>query len=81
MDMTLVSTKYQVVIPKAVRKKVGLKPGTRMRVNVRGEQIILSPAKTGKEWSWPDDYIKNLRGLLKIKNVSKYMEQERNSWE
>lgn len=81
MDMTLVSTKYQVVIPKAVRKKIGLKPGTRMRVNVAGEQIILSPAKTKKEWSWPDDYIKNLPNPWEGEDIEKYLQEEDDSWE
>lgn len=78
---TLVSTKYQVVIPKEARKKVGIKRGQKMDVDVTGHQIILSPAKSKKEWEWPEDYIKKLKNPWKGVNVDKYMDEERNSWD
>lgn len=82
MQQTLVSTKYQVVIPREVRKKIKVTPGQRMTIAVVGEQIILSPMKLKKKWEWPDDYLKNLKGLWKnTKDIEKYIEKERNSWE
>lgn len=78
---TLVSTKYQVVIPKEVRKKVGIKHGQKMNVSVNGDQIILSPAKSKKEWKWPDDYIEKLGGIWEGVDVDKYLDEERNSWD
>ncbi len=57
---TLVNVKYQVVIPKEARKKIKVKPGQRMNVDVAGNQIILSPAKSKKELKWPEDYYKKL---------------------
>jgi AbrB family looped-hinge helix DNA binding protein len=82
MNQTLVSTKYQVVIPKEVRKKIQVKPGQRLNIDTKGNQIILSPAQGKQAWIWPDDYIKNLRGLWKnTKDVEKYLEEERNSWD
>lgn len=81
MQQTLVSTKYQVVIPKEIRRKLKVKPGQRMNVHAVGEQIILSKLKQKKKWDWPDDYIKNLPNPWKGENVDAYLEKERNSWE
>lgn len=78
---TLVNIKYQVVIPKEARKKIKIKPGQKMIVDVVGEKVILSPAKNKKEWKWPDDYIKRLGGIWEGVDVDKYLDEERNSWD
>lgn len=78
---TLVNVKYQVVIPKEARKKVNIKPGQKMNVHVVGEQVILSPAKTGSKWNWPDDYLKKLKNPWEGENIEKYLEEEDRSWE
>lgn len=83
MEQTLVSTKYQIVIPKKVRKKLSVKPGQRMNIHTVGEQIILSKAHSGehKNWQWPEDYIKNLKNPWEGEDPIKYLDEERNSWE
>jgi len=81
MEQTSVNIKYQVVIPKAIRKKVKVKPGQKMNVNVSGEQIILSPAPAKTKWNWPHDHIKKLGGIWKPEEIDKYLEEERNSWD
>lgn len=81
MMQTLVSTKYQVVIPKEARKKIKVKPGQKLNVNVSGEQIILSPAKYKKKLNWPHDYIKMLKNPWEGEDPAKYLEEERNSWD
>jgi len=43
MPQTVVSSKYQVVIPKAVRERVHLQPGQKLAVVVRGGIISLVP--------------------------------------
>ena len=73
---TLVSTKYQVVIPRKIRKKTGIKPGQRLVVHLSGEQIILSPKR-----SWPGGYLKNLQGKLGVRDTNKYLSRERETWE
>lgn len=78
---TSVNVKYQVVIPKAARKKIKIKPGQRMNVDVVGEKVVLSKASTKKEWKWPDDYLKNLKDPWEGEDRKKYLEEERNSWE
>ena len=82
MIQTSVSTKYQVVIPRAIRKKIKVKPGQKLNIDTKGNKIILSPMQGKQAWVWPDDYIKNLRGLWKnTKDIEKYLEKERNSWD
>lgn len=76
-----VNVKYQVVIPKEARKKVGIKPGQRMNVNVSGDQIIFSPSRGKGELKWPEDYYKKLEDIWRGVDVDKYMEEERNSWD
>lgn len=78
---TLVNVKYQVVIPKEARKKINLKPGQKMDVEIMGEKVVLSKAKREPKWEWPDDYIKNLGGLWKSSaDIDKYLEEEDKSW-
>jgi len=40
---TVVSNKGQVVIPKEARDRLGLSPGTPLRVEVEGKRLILAP--------------------------------------
>jgi len=44
-----VSPKYQVVIPKEVREKLGLKPGQKLFVFVRDGGIRLEPPRSIRE--------------------------------
>ncbi len=43
MDEVTVSSKYQVVIPKRVRERIGLKPGQKLMVMVKHGIISLVP--------------------------------------
>ena len=51
----MLSPKYQVVIPKEVRKRLELKSGQRLQIIVRGGTITLVP----------DHPLKELRGLFR----------------
>ena len=55
MAETVVSSKFQVVIPKEVRKEIGLKTGQVLQVVGKGGVITLVP----------DQPISGLRGYLK----------------
>lgn len=81
MNQTLVSSKYQVVIPKEIRRKIKVKPGQKLDVDVMGEKIVLSPTKQLKKLKWPHDYIKLLKKDWENVDVEKYLEQERASWD
>ena len=79
MAMTTVSSKYQIVIPKAVRKAASLRPGTKLSVIALGnDQIVLKPLN--------GTHVDRLRGLGKevrraLGGGEKYLENERNSWD
>ena len=49
MAAVTVSPKYQVVIPKEVREKLGLSPGQRIQVVVYGDRIVLIPVRPTKQ--------------------------------
>ncbi len=43
MSEITISSKYQIVIPKAIREELSLKPGQRIRAIVLGDKIELVP--------------------------------------
>ncbi|MBI3989730.1 MAG: AbrB/MazE/SpoVT family DNA-binding domain-containing protein [candidate division NC10 bacterium] len=57
MPIVKTSAKGQVVIPKAIRKALGIKPGTSFHVRVEGKEVVL--------FRLPDDPIRALRGVVK----------------
>ena len=62
MAQAIVSTKYQIVIPKAVRQDAGIQSG----------QVVQIIARNGVVTIVPDQPLKNLRGYLrgmKVKNL------------
>jgi AbrB family looped-hinge helix DNA binding protein len=71
MLVTCATTKGQVVIPSAVRRKMGITEGTRIQVEVDEEhqRIILTPI-TRK-------YIHSLRGKYKGKHLLEALAQEK----
>lgn len=42
---TILSSKGQVVLPASARRRLGLKTGARFDCQVRGSQIVLTPAE------------------------------------
>jgi len=54
MPTATVSSKYQVVIPKSVRTKLGIRPGEQMQVFLYDGRIEYVPIKS----------LKSLRGFL-----------------
>ena len=48
MDAVLISTKGQIVLPVAVRRALGLKPGMRVQVKVEGRRATITPAPSGQ---------------------------------
>ncbi len=68
---TTATTKGQIVIPSSVRKRLGIKSGTRIKVELDEEkgQIILRPITR--------EYIHSLRGMLKGKGLLKELAAEK----
>jgi AbrB family looped-hinge helix DNA binding protein len=49
MSVAALSPKFQVVIPKEVRKQFGLKPGQRVQFSAEGDHISLKPILSAEE--------------------------------
>ena len=45
MAIVTISTKGQIVIPKGVREILGLRPGTKINIELEGDEIKLRPIK------------------------------------
>jgi len=70
--------KSQIVISKAIRKSLGLKPGDRLAAVVEGDKIILRPK--------PKSATARLRGLGKgtwgnRAKIDAYLEKLRDEWQ
>ncbi len=66
---TRTSTKGRIVIPAALRRKYGIKNGTKIIVTDGEGSIILKPVT--------EQYLRNLQGSLKGKGVLKTLIDER----
>ncbi len=49
MDAVTISTKYQVVIPRAARKQLRIKPGQKMQVILYDNRVVLIPVRPIEE--------------------------------
>ena len=49
MDIVTVSSKYQIVIPRAIREKWNIRPGQRVRLIVYGNRLEVVPVRKIKE--------------------------------
>ncbi len=57
MDVAQVTSKGQLVVPARLRRKYGIKAGTKVRFMERDNEIVLQPLTR--------DYIRSVCGLLK----------------
>ncbi len=67
MNTVTVSPKFQVVIPKEIRRKLNLKPGQKLQIMESGDRIEFIPLKS----------IKEARGFLKGINTTIKREVDR----
>lgn len=79
MHQATVGSKYQVVIPKQVRKRVkGLKPGSKVNIGLSSDNTITVKAS-------PEDWLLRTRGMMKNAwkgiDTTKYLENLRNEWD
>ena len=66
MEIVTVSTKYQIVIPRKVREKLGVRVGQKITVLAYDNRIVLIPARP----------IQEARGSLKGIDTSVEREEE-----
>lgn len=70
METTTLSSKGQIIIPKAVRESRSWRPGTRFTVEETKEGILLRPAKLV-----PRTTLEQVSGILKYKGPPKTIEE------
>jgi AbrB family looped-hinge helix DNA binding protein len=66
MAQTKLSSKYQLVIPKEIRKEIGLKVGEKLTILAKDGIISLIPSQT----------IKSMRGYVKGIKWGDYRDEE-----
>ena len=64
-----ITVKGQIVIPASLRRKYGIKPGTKIQIYDDGERIILKPVT--------EEFYGKLRGSLKRKTALKVLMADR----
>jgi len=67
MKTVVVSSKYQVVIPKEVRENIGLQVGTKLEIITYGNRIELVPVQS----------MKKLKGMFKGIDTEIHREEDR----
>jgi len=65
METASVTSKGQLVIPARLRRRYGIKPGTKIRFIERDHEILIQPVTK--------EYIQSLCGLLKSKTSATQM--------
>jgi AbrB family looped-hinge helix DNA binding protein len=73
MAEATVSSKYEILIPREVRRALDLKPGDKLLVVVWGKTLMLLPK--------PKSFERATRGLARGKYGRDYLKKERKSWE
>lgn len=71
-----VGPKYQVVIPQAIRNKIGLQPKDEVLVEEMNGMVLIVP----KPQSFTDFIIGLGKGTWEGVNISEYLKKERESW-
>lgn len=71
-----VSSKYQIAVPQIARKKLNIKQGDRLLVDVQDGVIVLIPQP--KRYT---EYLQGLHGdIWRGVDVQKYLNGERDAW-
>ena len=73
MAEVTISTKNQIVIPREAREALGVKPGDRLLVVVRGDRVVVLQK--------PKSHHAAIRGLAPGLYSRGYLQKERQSWE
>ena len=68
MNTAYVTSKGQLVVPSRLRRRFGIKPGTRINFLEEGDRIIFQPVTR--------EYIRSFRGMFKLKPGEKSVVQE-----
>ncbi len=67
MDVVTISPKYQIVIPREIRERLGLKPGQKVQALAYDDRIEFIPVKS----------LKSMRGFLRGIDTTVRREKDR----
>ena len=73
MKEVTLSAKNQLVIPREAREALGLRPGDKVLVLVKGRQVLVLRK--------PKSYHAAIRGLARGAYPKDYLQKERQSWD
>ncbi|MBL8227513.1 MAG: AbrB/MazE/SpoVT family DNA-binding domain-containing protein [Bryobacterales bacterium] len=73
MPEATLSSKNQIVVPREAREALGVRPGDKLLIVVRGNSVVILPRP--KSWS------QALRGLAGQSYPENYLQKERDSWD
>lgn len=73
MAEATLSSKNQIVVPREAREALGVSPGDKLLIVVRGDCVVIRPR--------PRSFAKALRGIAQPATPAGYLAQERASWE
>jgi AbrB family looped-hinge helix DNA binding protein len=73
MTEATLSSKNQIVIPREARRALGLKPGDKLLVVLKGDKIIILEK--------PKSYREAITALGRGLYAENYLKKERDSWE
>lgn len=79
MPQVKVGPKYQVVIPKAVRRRIGIRPGSYVLIDARqGRQAVIRASAV----AYLDRYQGSLTGAWdQLGGSTRYLKRERDDWD
>jgi AbrB family looped-hinge helix DNA binding protein len=66
---TTATAKGQIVIPSSIRRRLGIKEGTRIQIEEKGNEIILKPITR--------EYVHSVRGRFRGKGLMKALMAEK----
>lgn len=73
MAEATLSSKNQIVVPREAREALGVRPGDKLLVVVRGNTVVILPR--------PRSWTKALRGLAGQPYPEDYLDRERAGWD
>lgn len=78
MQLVTVGSKYQIVIPKEIRKKIkGINPGAKVAVSANEQTVTVKPAAK----SWSDENYGVIKKYLKGVDLAVEVDKARDEWE
>ncbi|HSU18016.1 AbrB/MazE/SpoVT family DNA-binding domain-containing protein [Longimicrobium sp.] len=75
MPIAQVSSKSQIVLPAELRRKLGIKPGDQVRIEVRGDEIVITPLTASAF-----ERLKALGGPV-WRGAAERIERDRDEWD